>query len=240
MDNDPKAPNVSHLLRDLKHNEELRHQSVAASGLDPALVLLRTWQSERLAQTYVDLANDKSYRAACLFFLSDIYAPRDFSQRNHDIERVYGFLSRVVPAPMLQLLTDVIELNNLTDKLDGELLHALVDKLNMTDHLTTELYAEGYRICDNYVERVRQIDLISKVVTQVGEGAHLIAVNLALKMLRGPAYGAGWTELYDFLVRGYDAFKQMRDVKVFVDTIHQRELRILDQIYAGDSTPFTG
>src|SRR4051794_40704114 len=85
--------------------------SVAGVALNPQLTLLRTWQSQRLAQSYADLLADPHASPACRFFLSDIYAPRDFSQRDHDIERIYAYLVRVLPSQALQLLSTVIELN---------------------------------------------------------------------------------------------------------------------------------
>lgn len=239
MKTEPKLPNAGQLLHDLQHNQALRHQPVLATELDPPLVLLRQWQSERLARTYADLLADKRYRPAGLFFLSDIYAPRDFSQRDHDVERIHAFLSRVVPAQMLQLLTDVVELNSLTKVLDRQLVLVLTNKLNVTDTLTPELYAEGYRHCDNYAERIHQIDLITRVVVQVGEGARTLVVGAAMKAVRGPAHRAGWAELFDFLEHGYDAFKRMRDVKTFVQIVEQREKRILNQIFSGHPDPFT-
>ncbi len=239
MNDDSKAPNAYELLRDLQKNEELKHQGIVGSELDPHLALLRGWQSERLTHTYADLLDDSRYRQACLFFLSDIYAPRDFSQRNHDVERIYAFLSRAVPAQMLQLLTDTIELNTMTDTLDGQLLRVLVDKLGVTDKITPELYAEGYRICDNYTERAYQIDLTAKILEEVGKGAQHMVIGIALKMLRGPAHTAGWVELYDFLERGYGAFKGMRDVMFFVDTIREREKHILDEIFSGATPQLT-
>ena len=90
----------------------------------------------------------------------------------------------------------------------------------------------------NYSDRLRQIDLITQVVTQVSVWAHLMIVGLALKVVRGPAHQAGWVDLYDFLERGYVAFRQMRDVKKFVSVIEEREKRILDHIYASQPDPF--
>jgi hypothetical protein len=238
LSKDGKSPNVVRLLRDLENNPDLKHQSVAKAELDPHLVLLRTWQSERLRRTYADLLDDKHYRPACLFFLNDIYAPRDFSQRDHDIERLHDFLSRILPPIMLTLLTQVVELNRLTNALDNRLVQALVDELGVTDELTPQLYAQGYRVCDNYVERASQIDLIAHVLAQVGAGARLLVVGAAMKMLRGPAQRADWVELYELLEHGYTAFKQMKDVKNFVGVIEQRETRILDQIFAGAADPF--
>jgi hypothetical protein len=236
--NDPKAVNPAQLLRQLQASGEIRHVDVAPAGLEPRLALLRAWQSERLAKTYADLLADKRTRPAGEFFLSDIYGPRDFTQRDHDAERLHEILSRVVPAPMLQQLSDIIQLNRLTAALDQQLLAALFDQLGVTDTITAAQYAEGYRLCDNYPERVRQIDLIVTVLNEAAQGAHWPGAGVALKLAGVPARQAGWVELYEFLLRGYDAFKRIKDVKVFVATVEQRERRILAQIFSAEPEPF--
>jgi hypothetical protein len=238
MTDTPRPPDAAQLLNDLRHSEELKHQPVAMVGLDPQLAMLREWQAHRLARTYADLLADPRYRPACGFFLSDIYAPRDFSQRDHDLERIHQFLSRVLPAQTIQLLTETVELNSLTNILDNRLLRVLVDRLGVTDAVTPELYAEAYRLCDNYTERVRQIDLTRSILMQVGEGARRRVVGAALKLAKVPAQRAGWVDLYDFLERGRQAFGQMKDVKTFVDTVARREMGILDLIYAADLPGF--
>jgi len=236
--NDATSPDPIELLHQLEHNEEWKRQLVSGTGLDPHMALLRQWQSERLARTYADFVADKHYRPTCQFFLSDIYAPRDFSQRDHDLERIYAILSRFFPDYMLRLLVSTIKLNELTKKLDNALLHALVDDLGVTDTITPQLYAEGYRICSNYYERVRQIDLIVKIIKEVDVGARMPGVGLAMRLGKGPAKRAGWSEVYDFLERGYVALKTMRDASPFVSAVDQREKCILDQIFAGDPDPF--
>jgi len=79
MSNHPKPPNAARLLYDLQHDDALQQQPVAPGELDPRLALLRTWQSQRLAQTYTVLLADPHSSPALRFFLSDLYAPRDFS-----------------------------------------------------------------------------------------------------------------------------------------------------------------
>jgi hypothetical protein len=238
MSDASKPPSAVQLLRDLQHSEELKHQPGAANGLRPQLAMLREWQANRLARTYADLLADPRYCPACEFFLSDIYAPRDFSQRDHDLERIHQFLSRVLPATTIQLLTATVELNSLTNTLDNHLLQVLVEQLGVTASVTAELYAEAYRACDNQVERVRQIDLTQSILRQVGEGARYRVVGAALKMAKVPAQRAGWVEIYDFLERGYQALRQMKDTQTFVETIAQREMSILDLIYANDMAGF--
>lgn len=207
-------------------------------GLDPQLALLRAWQAGRLAQTYADLLEQPASRPALRFFLSDLYAPRDFSQRDHDIERIHTFLGQVLPARTLHLLTEIITLNHLTTALDHDLCQVLVRRLGVTTAITTVQFAEGYRLCANYDARAHQIDLITTVLAHVGQGSRRPVVGLAMKLAQLPARQAGWGELYDGLRRGYDAFRQLRDVPAFVGTIAERERRILDRLYAGDAEPF--
>jgi hypothetical protein len=229
---DPKLPSATQLLRDLQTDSALKHQPIAPTGLSPQLALLRHWQAERLTQTYHDWLADPRYQSACQFFLSDIYAPRDFSQRNHDVERVAAFLGRIFPAAMLQLLEDVIELNSLTDRLDARLVDVLVNQLGVTDTITPTLYAEGYRLCDNYTERVHQIDLIIRIVTELGKGAQRRIIGIALQVVRVPVQQAGWTELYEFVEHGYQAFKAMRDIETFTTILEQREKQLLEQWFS--------
>jgi hypothetical protein len=141
----PKPPDATRLLHELQQSDELRHQVAVGTELDPHLTLLRAWQSERLAQTYADLLADRQFRSAYLFFLSDIYAPRDFSQRDYDFQRIHNFLSPVVPPQMLQVLTDAIELNSLTNDLDNQLVQirgqAWYDRHNLPAPLRRRLPA---------------------------------------------------------------------------------------------------
>ncbi len=236
----PNIPvkDVLDLLFELQHQETARQQEIDSAGLDAQLALLRCWQSERLRRTYADLLADEKYRPACEFFLSDIYAPRDFSQRDHDAERLYEILSRYLPASTLYLLADAIRVNQLTNKLDHDLLRVLVGELGVTDTITAEIYAVGYRLCDNYDERKEQIDLLVQILLEVGRVARNPLVGIAARLARGPARRAGWVEIYDSLERGYAALRHMRKVNYFVDTIEQRESLILDRIYAGHTAPF--
>jgi hypothetical protein len=229
-----------HLLGELQHSQEAQRRTVDGAALDPQLALLRQWQTERLKCTYADLLADEQYRAACLFFLSDIYAPRDFSQRNHDAEHLYSVLSRFLPEAMLALLAEAIHINRLTSQLDQDLIKILVEDLGVTDSITPELYAQAYRLCDNYAQRREQIDLLVKVLQEAAKGARNPLFAVSLRLVRRPAERAGWFELYDFLERGYTACKPMRKVDYFVATIAGRETALLERIFAGEANPFNG
>lgn len=238
MSDIPSPKDAARLLASLRRGQELRRIRVAERKLDPQLALLRKWQSKRLARTHADLLASKRYAPAARFFLTDIYAPRDFSQRDQDMMTLYNFMLRFLPPRLLHPLTLTVELYNLTEQLDRALLHVLVDDLGMTNVLTTDLYAEAYRRCDNYDDRRRQIELIVEVGQAVDRLVRLPLVSATLRVAGGPARRAGWHELHDFLERGFKAFKHMRGADSFLRTIRQREMRILDRIFEGDPDPF--
>ena len=228
---------AARLVAALRKHDELSHQRVNSGELPPAMALLRAWQSQRLARTYADFLADKRYAPACRFFLDDIYAPKDFTQRNTDIIRIHDFMMRFIPARALKTLTLAIELNNFTEALDEKLLQALL-ALGITDSISEEQYAEAYRMCDNYDDRVRQIDMIVAIGRDLEKLVRHRVIGWTLRLARGPAYRAGWNELQDFLEHGYNAFHHMGKADKFLNAIHDRELKILNNIYNGRPHPF--
>ena len=207
-------------------------------ALDPQMKLLRAWQTERLRRTYADFLTNPRYRPATTFFLTDIYGARDFSQRDQAIEQIYQSMHRLLPESMLHTLILGMQLNELTQSLDRELLDALVNKLGVTDTIAPEQVSQAYRICDNYDERSRQIDLIVEVGQGIDRLVHIPLVGMTLRLARRPAEWAGWGEFHDILARGYEAFKGMGKADAFLDTIERRERWILERIFAGDENPF--
>lgn len=233
-----KAPNLLHVLYQLQHDQGARPEKVDGTGLSPYLVILRRWQSERLAQTYSDLLSTEQTRPACRFFLEEIYSARDFTQRDADFDRLHTLLSRFLPEKMLQPLSESLDLNHLSSQLDSALLNVLVEENGFHGDLTPEMYVAAYRRCDNYPLRVEQIERLVAILTEIGAGTKLPLVKIGLKLAKKPAFTAGWQELYGFLERGYAAFKPMQDVAAFAERVRTRELMILDRIYSRHPHPF--
>lgn len=234
----PGARDLATLIARLADARPGKHEDVVASGLPPAILLLRKWQSARLAITHADLLQSSRYRPATEFFLSDVYAPRDFSQRNYDIQKAYDAMRKALPERVIRTLGETIELHQFTDELDEKLARVLTEQLGVTDSLTAEQYAEGYRICDNYDDRVRQIVMIAGIGRSVDRLVRLPLVGMALKLAHTPAHLTGWGELQGFLERGFAAFKHMKAADEFIQTLVEREMAILDRIYANHPAPF--
>lgn len=238
MSDVPTVKDAAHLVAHLAQARPGRYEEVTAAELTPELVLLRAWQAKRLEHTYQDLLQSRRYRPAALFFLSDIYAARDFSQRNADLERFYEGVSKVLPERAVAILADAVDLYQLSDRLDDDMAAVLINDLGATESITAEQYSEAYRILDNYDDRVRQIQLIGRIGRGVDKLVQIPFVGLSLRLAHAPAVLAGWSELQGFLERGYSAFKHMKGADGFMGTIEEREMRILDDIFAGIPIPF--
>jgi hypothetical protein len=227
---------IHHLSRLRQYR--LSQPPISHAAIDDSMLILRTWQSGRLAQTYADLLDSHRYSSACRFFLDEIYAPRDFSQRDQDIEYLYAIMSSFLPEFLIKVVRKAIELNDLTNELDLFLSHTLVESLGVTDQITPELYAEAYRLCDNFEARLHQIDLIGEVGRMVDRGTRIPLVGVTLHLAKHPARHAGWGELHKFLETGYTAFKHMGRAEKFLNTIQERERIILINIYDNRPDPF--
>lgn len=226
----------------LEETSRLTRERVNGGRLGKGQEVLAKWQCARLASTYKDLAAQKRYEKAVEFFLTDLYGPLDFSQRDDDIKRVYPIMVNVLSADAIDSLAQGLELNSLSMNLDARLLEVLVnecgfDARNEPGALDYQMYAEAYRACDNYDDRVRQIGLI----VQVGENLESVTrkrlILAAVKVARKPAQIAGFGELQSFIERGLAAFKAMGSANEFLSTLHSREMRLLDAIYSGQPPP---
>lgn len=223
------------VTHNLESPEEIQEQALQLDRKDH-LDVLRAWQSQRLAATYADLLAKPRYARACRFFLEDVYAAKDFRQRDEEIRHLYEIISRFLPDILLKLVKTVIELNDLTERLDEELWTAMQEQLGVTDTITMDLYQAGYRLCDNYTERAYQIELIGEVGHMVDLTTRIPLIGTTLKVVRAPVSAAGWGDLHDWIQRGFLAFKHMHGAKAFLATIHTREMALLDAAIPGHSS----
>lgn len=207
----------------------MRRLEAQTEALPPLERYLREWQSARLAKTYADFLSSAEYGPATEFFLTDIYAPKDFSRRDADLMALYEFFSRILPASALRVLKNAVELNTLTHLLENNMAEDL-QTLGVTDSFTTEQYEAAYRLGD-YAARVLQIDLIIAIGRDLVRIGRLPFIGPTVRAARGPATRLGWGELHDFLERGYLAWRAMKDPAPFLQAIETREKAILNRIF---------
>ena len=238
----PGVLDATRLLTNLRASMA-HHEIVEGKQLSPLIAYLSAWQSVRLSRTHADMLADVRFSAGCRFFLDDIYAPKDFSQRDYDGHRIYDFMNRFLPQATLAPLAMALEVNSLTQQLDLALAEAMRTHMGIEDRFNRAQYEEAYRLCDNYAVRARQIQLIVAVGQRLERVRRVPFIQATLRLARTPALRLGWIEMQDFLERGYLAWKSIQEPATFLNNIGQRERAILDRIYgnaggAPESNPF--
>ncbi len=220
------------LLTELDRSEALRARTVEDEAFARRRILLRDWQAARLGRTHRDLLDSARFGAAAKFFLTDLYGPQDISRHIQDVRRIVPLMTRVLPNSGLATVAHAVELNAVSESLDGAMVEALGDKMVFLDEA---LYGAAYRGIGRAEDRARQIDLIELLGNALDKLTHLHLIGATLKMMRKPAALAGLGELQAFLERGYSAFGAMRGgAGEFVTLVVSRERAISQAVLAGD------
>ncbi|WP_250655256.1 FFLEELY motif protein [Alkalimarinus coralli] len=227
------AERLRQLLLDY-HNFRYRDDT----SLEAEMEKLSHWQAERLKFTHQDLYQNPRYHEGLEFLLKDLYAPKEFTQRDDDLERIFPVAVKLLPDNLIYTVGLLVELNLLTQQLDHKLADVLFNQLNVNE-ITEESYCEAYRLCNNKSLRVHQTQLIANIGNDLDVYVRSRLVRLTLKMTRSPAEMAGLGNLHSFLRRGFSAFHQMGGVDELLELIISRESAILDDIYNDKPSPLS-
>ncbi|MCD6734621.1 MAG: hypothetical protein LT103_13640 [Burkholderiaceae bacterium] len=192
---------------------------------------LKNWQAHRLARTYADLLAEPRHGAAARFFLQDLYGAKDFSQRDAELARLVPMLVRLLPEPALATIADAIEMDALSERLDLE----MATLLRESDPLAIDepAYADAYRHAGSRRDRERQIELIGAIGQSLDRLVRHPMLGRLLKAMGGPARVAGLSQMHEFLMRGFEAFRAIDGASGFLARIEARERAILEALHAG-------
>ena len=193
---------------------------------------LRAWQAARLAKTHADLLASPQFHIAAAFFLSDLYGPKDFSERDTEMEKVLPIMTTMLPVSGLRTLLLAVQVDALSERFDAEMV-AVLGKLLNQDGLNLAQYAAAYRQVGDREGRELQIRLIGETGEALDALAHKTFAGAALKLMHGPAQLAGLGELHAFLERGFNAFRSLRRADEFLEIIVRRERELMVSLFSG-------
>jgi len=222
---------VADLKRFLAEARDLRLAAAADPVRGQRRDRLRAWQAARLAKTHADLLASPQFSIAATFFLSDLYGPKDFSERDTEMEKVLPIMTTMLPVSGLRTLLLAVEVDALSERFDAEMVAVLGKRLDQ-DGLALDDYAAAYRQVGDRDGRELQIRLIGETGEALDALAHKTFAGAALKLMHGPAQLAGLGELHAFLERGFNAFRSLRRADEFLETIVQRERELMVSLFA--------
>jgi len=193
---------------------------------------LQSFQATRLNATYTDLKSDPQYEKIGVFFFEKLYAPEDFSFRDASIKKLQRVLKGKVYKGMVTAVSQVIELHELSDRLDDRMVDDML-AAGIGPEIDMDQYQMIYRGLDNYDERVYQINLSTGVTRAFHRLSRKWIVALSLKTVRATAHMIGMGKIIDFIYEGYEGFRDIKSIDYFVDTVQARELAWHDEIWQG-------
>jgi hypothetical protein len=222
-------------------NLMLDYHDYQQSPLKPELSELKTelaeWQSTRLKNTHSDLYNNLNFKDGIDFLLQELYGSEDFSARDRDLERIFPKLIKLLPASLLGTVSNLVELNLLTQRLDDALTKTIYIH-NKGKHIDELVYVTAYRSASPREDRLRQLALVERAGELLDRHARNPVLRFTLSVSERPARKSGLNALHGFLMRGLDAFYVMSDVDLLMQTLINRESRILSRIYDDQAQPF--
>lgn len=231
-----RAVCVADLKRFLGEARDLRLAAAADPVRGRRRDCLRAWQAARLANTHADLLASPQFNVAATFFLSDLYGPKDFSERDTEMEKVLPIMTGMLPLSGLRTLLLAVEVDALSERFDADMVATLGEYLDQPG-LTLDDYAQAYRKVDDRDGRELQIRLIGETGEALDALAHKPFAGTALKLMHRPAQLAGLGELHAFLVRGFNAFHSLRRADEFLEKIIRRERELMLSFFLADQAP---
>ena len=191
---------------------------------------LQIFQSARLASTYEDIKQDPDYALIGDFFFNKLYAPEDFTFRDTSIKKLHAALDGKIYKGMVKGVTKVIELHELSDRLDDLMVEKMVE-YGIDENMTMEQYQQIYKSLDNYDQRIYQINLGAEVTRIFHKLSRKWIVGISLKTVKTAAVVFHIKPVIDFVYEGYTSFKKIKNIDYFIDTVLEREISWHNEIW---------
>lgn len=216
--------------------------------LHAALQHIKTLQARRFAATYADRLHPpdarqgQAYADATRFFLTELYSPGDYTERDAQFARMAGAMDRLLPERTVAVMTTLARLHLLTETLDLAMAQAWV-RLGpplgegATPAEDAPRYVAAWAEVGQPEQRQSQLDTVLSVGRELARLTRMPGLRTLMRVMRPAARAAGLGALQHFLETGFDTFGAMNHtpsgVAGFLDGIKQREQALLDLMHQG-------
>jgi hypothetical protein len=182
-----------------------------------------------LRETAKNWSADHPNRLA-LIAINDLYGAHDLTLRDNEVKRMLPSLVKLLPNAALRTVVEALEMDALSEQLDHDMAAVLAAQISIMEGVYDDpsamatAYASCYRNMPNVAMRTEQIAMVSKIGKSLDTLVRQPMLGGLLAAMSGPAKIAGLSNVYDFLWRGFSAFKKMKGAQDFLQLIESREL----------------
>lgn len=207
------------ILDALQLVDGLRTQRRQDASLALRIGQVKSYQADRFANTYRDLLRSPRYQMAAEFFLSELYGPQEFSDRDAQFARVVPSLVRMFPKQLHGVLLDLAALHALSEQMDTAMANRIA-----TATLDAHSYQVAWQQCGRPESRRLQIELTLRIGRALERLTRSRMLRTALRLMRAPAKAANLSALQHVLETGFDAFANMNGAAEFLSIVEEREV----------------
>jgi hypothetical protein len=217
---------IATILKDLAAVNTERQVRAGDAGLAARVEAVKRYQQRRFELTYADLLTHPRYAGATNFFLSELYGPSDFTQRDAQFARIVPALVRLFPDEVVGTVRALAALHALSEQLDSQMGSAV------NSGVDAARYVRAWQQCGDAPSRERQIAMLEQVGHALDALTRNPLLRHSLRIMRAPARAAGLANLHVFLESGFDTFRAMRGAGEFLGLIGRRERALAATLFA--------
>ncbi|MBV6492735.1 MAG: hypothetical protein LDLANPLL_00732 [Turneriella sp.] len=193
---------------------------------------VRKVQVERLRKTYDDFFKNPEYTNISKYFFEQIYGAGDKASRDAAFNKIYEKLSAAVSAKRIVRVTQLKQLNELTDEQDLKIAQEFLKRHK--DRKKTKMHLNDFEACykalDNKAERELQLQLLMDTTRFFHKLAHIPLLGFVIKPTQLAAKMLGVEYIMDFFMEGYRSFKSVKNAEPFMEAIEKREKAYIEKL----------
>lgn len=190
---------------------------------------VRKVQVERLRKTYADFFANPEYTKISRYFFEQIYGAGDKASRDAAFNKIYEKMSAVVNPKRIVRVTQLKQLNELTDELDLRVAREFI-KMRKRHAMTLADFEACYKALNNRAERELQLQLLLETTRFFHKLAHVPMLGFVIKPTQLAAKALGVEYIMEFFMEGYRSFKSVKNAEPFMQAIEERERAYLDSL----------
>ncbi len=192
-------------------------------------------QIDRIHDTHADLFEQKQTKPVIEFFFTKVYSSNLSNKRFRDetLLRIFSSLPKYLSENGVERLRGLIELNDLTDKIDILITRKIIELFNpnLSFQLTREKYEYALSEIDLNKSRVKQVHYIIDTMEFFYNLSRRPFLNFFFGAARMVAKMMDAEILIQILEDGYNASRSLKSFEEFGNIIRHREINYLKYIY---------
>jgi hypothetical protein len=190
---------------------------------------VRKVQVERLRKTYTDFFQNPEYTKIAKYFFEQIYGAGNKASRDAAFNKIYEKLSAAVNPKRITRVTQLKQLNELTDELDLKVARQFMG-MKKKSPMTLKDFEACYKALNNREEREIQLKLLMETTRFFHKLAHVPLLGFVIKPTQLAAKMLGVEYIMEFFMEGYRSFKSVKDAEPFMAAIEEREKAYIEQL----------